>query len=153
MLEISMGIMNGDKRSGPRSSRTLCCSAVVCNPPIPEPMKTPHSLRSILFRSSPESRNACQAAWTPYCEKRSVRRISFGDGNAGVGSKFLTSAAILVSYWDGSKQVILSTPHLEEIRLVQKEFRSLPSGDTTPIPVMTTLRSEELPGIKSNGAA
>src|SRR2546428_5622597 len=114
-------------------------------------MNTPISSRSAFSRSNPESRSACQAACTPNCEKRSVRRISLGDGKAGVGSKFFTSAAICVSKLAASNEVILSTPHLPAIRLVQKASRSLPRGGTTPKPVITTLRSVQSLAINQKG--
>lgn len=44
-------------------------------------------------------------------EKRSVRRISLGEGKAGPGLKFLTSAAIWVSKPEASKELMRSTPH------------------------------------------
>ena len=94
MFRISIGIMNGEMRPGPFASRILCCSSTVASPPMPEPRKTPTSSRLTCSKSSPESLSAPQPAWTPKWVKRSVRRTSFGLGNAGVGSKFFTSAAI-----------------------------------------------------------
>ena len=153
MLRMSMGIMNAESRSGPRSSRTLHCSETVCKPPMPEPMNTPTSSRFTLSRSRPESRKACQPACTANCAKRSVRRISLGDGSAGRGSKSFTSAAIWQSNCDASKRVILAMPHWPAIRLAQKASTWWPSGVTAPRPVMTTRRSVQLLAIKSNGAA
>src|ERR1051325_2553226 len=67
-----------------------------------------------------------------------------------MGSKFLTSAAIWGSNLEASKPAILSTPHLPASRLSQKAEISLPRGETTPSPVTTTLRSEELADITKN---
>ncbi len=61
MLLMSIGIVKGETRPGPRSVKTMSWSAVVCNPPMPEPMMTPISSRFSFSSSSPESRNA----WTP----------------------------------------------------------------------------------------
>jgi hypothetical protein len=58
MLEISMGIMKGESRPGPRCIRTVCCSSVVCRPPMPEPMKAPISSRFTFSRSRPLSSRA-----------------------------------------------------------------------------------------------
>src|SRR4051794_26944439 len=120
---------------------------------MPEPKNTPTSSRFVFSRSKPESSKAFQPAYTPNCEKRSARRISFGEGKAGVGSKSLTSAAICVTKPDGSKDAILSTPQPPEMRLFQNLSMSFPKGETTPRPVTTTLRSVQLLAIKSNGAA
>ncbi len=68
MLLMSMGIMNGESRPGPRSNRILCCAVVVSSPPMPEPMMTPISSQLSLSSSAPESLSACQAAYTPNCE-------------------------------------------------------------------------------------
>ena len=62
MLLMSMGIMNGESRPGPRSSKILCCSMVVARPPMPEPMMTPISSRFSLSSSRPESFSACHPA-------------------------------------------------------------------------------------------
>jgi len=67
MFEISMGIMNGDSRPGPRSSKIFNCSLVVCKPPMPDPRNTPISSQFSLARSRPESCNALHAAKTPNC--------------------------------------------------------------------------------------
>jgi hypothetical protein len=55
MLLMSIGIMNGESRPGPRSSKILSCSVVVDKPPMPEPMMTPISSRFSRSRSRPES--------------------------------------------------------------------------------------------------
>src|SRR5687767_3858585 len=44
-------------------------------------------------------------------------------------------------------------PHLPATTFFHKVSASLPSGETIPMPVMTTRRSVELPGIKTKGAA
>ena len=97
MFRINAGIMKGDSRPGPLLSRTMCCSSVVCRPPMPEPIITPISSRLDFSRSRPESSNAWCPANTPKRAKRSMRRASLELGNAGAGSKFFTSPAILQS--------------------------------------------------------
>src|SRR5664280_3242480 len=79
--------------------------------------------------------------------------MSLGDGNAGDGSKFFTSPAICVANGDASNDVILSMPHWPVMRFCQNVSSSWPSGVTTPRPVTTTRRSEELFAMaKSNEA-
>src|SRR6185503_17123001 len=62
MFEMSMGIMNGESRPGPRSNSTFNCSLVVWRPQMPEPMNAPTWSGSVLVKSIPESLSACQAA-------------------------------------------------------------------------------------------
>ena len=40
-LMISLGIMKGEMRSGPRSNSTECCSSISSSPPMPLPTSTP----------------------------------------------------------------------------------------------------------------
>src|ERR1041385_8174304 len=87
----------------------------------------------------------------PNWANRSVRRTSLGEGKAGSGSKFLTSAAIWQSYAPASKAVMRSTPHLPSRRFCQNDWISSPKGVTTPRPVTTTLRSSVLVVIKITG--
>ena len=153
MFEMSIGIMKGESRSGPRSSRTLHCSVTVCSPPMPEPMNTPISSRLTRSRSSPESRKACQAACTPNWEKRSVRRISLGDGKAGSGSKSFTSAAICAVELGRVEAGDPVDAALAGDQVGPEGIDLVAQGVTTPKPVMTTRRSVQLLAIKSNGAA
>src|SRR6185436_17893455 len=85
----------------------------------------------------------------PNCAKRSVRRASFGEGNAPEGSNSRTSPAICVSYSEASNWVILSMPHFDASRLSHRDWMSLPSGVTTPMPVTTTRRSVQFVAIKT----
>src|ERR1051326_5951843 len=64
-----------------------------------------------------------------------VRAAALGEGKAGSGSKFLTSAAIWQSYAPASKAVMRSTPHLPSRRFCQNDWISSPKGVTTPRPV------------------
>ena len=57
MFTIIIGMKNGETRSGPFSRRFLCESRSVAIPPIPEPIRTPKRVPSILPVSS-------AASWT-----------------------------------------------------------------------------------------
>ena len=62
MLEIIMGIMKGETRSGPLFSRMLCWISSVRSPPMPLPSMQPKRVRSSAVRSTPESAIAILAA-------------------------------------------------------------------------------------------
>ena len=55
MLEIIIGIMNGETRFGPLVIRTVCWVSRVESPPMPLPRKQPKRVRSTFSRSTPES--------------------------------------------------------------------------------------------------
>src|SRR5690348_16154994 len=69
----------------------------------------------------------------------SERRVSFGCIQSAALKPF-TSAAIFVGSTDASKCVIGSTPLTPFSRLSQAATTVLPTGETTPSPVTTTLR-------------
>ena len=57
------GMKNGDTRRGPRSFRVIAVSAIVSNPPMPDPTMTPVRSRSASDASAqPASAIACSAA-------------------------------------------------------------------------------------------
>lgn len=62
MLLMSIGIMKGDNRLGPRSNSTFTWAVVVSSPPMPEPRMTPISSRFSLSSSAPLSFSACHPA-------------------------------------------------------------------------------------------
>ena len=62
MLEIIMGIINGETRRGPLVMRILCWASRVDNPPMPLPNMQPKRVGSSLQMSAPESANAIFAA-------------------------------------------------------------------------------------------
>jgi len=84
------------------------------------------------------------AAATAYWIKISILRTSFLSIK-GVGSKFFTSAAILVvngvENESRSKCVTGPAPDLPARRLSQNVDKSFPIGETAPKPVTTTLFS------------
>ncbi len=140
MLAIIMGIKKGLTPATPRLSKTLCCCSRVSMPPIPDPTHTPTRCRSTIEKSSAASRTACLAAAQAYCTNRSIRRASLR-GIYFCTSKFRTCAAILVGNWLTSKRSIRPMPLFPARRLLQNSSLSRPTGDTTPKPVITTLRS------------
>jgi hypothetical protein len=74
-----------------------------------------------------------------------------GEGNEPAALKSRTSAAIRVSKAVASNAVILSMPQCPARRAAQVVSILLPRGETTPRPVITTLRSLELPAINQTG--
>ena len=88
----------------------------------------------------------------PNCANRSVRRTSFGEGNASVASKPRTSPAIVHEYPSVSNALILLIPHSPAVILRQKESIPWPTGETTPMPV-TTIRFRDGAVIKQNRTA
>src|SRR3954470_5726454 len=78
--------------------------------------------------------------------KVSERRVSFGCIQS-VALKFLTSAAMRVGRTDASKCVMGPTPLTPFSRLSQADATVLPTGDTTPRPVTTTLRFDMCFGV------
>ena len=103
MFTMSMGIMNGEIRFGPRSISTRCCSAVVCSPPMPEPMNTPISSRSTLSSSMPGVHQGLIAGVNAELGE-AVGALEFlGGGKGGAGLKSFTSAAIWQSKGGGVK--------------------------------------------------
>ena len=65
----------------------------------------------------PLSSTACCAAAMAYCVNRSMRRVSPREMPKASGSKSLTSAATEIFVSEGSKRVILPTPHTPSRRL------------------------------------
>ena len=154
MLLMSIGIMNGESRPGPRSSKILTCAVVVSSPPMPEPRMTPISSRLTLSRSTPESLSACQPAWTPNCEI-AVRAADFlGRRKRGRQDRSpCTSPAIWVSKPVASNAVMRSMPHWPAMRSLPERVEVIAQRRDHTQPVTTTLRSCQLLAIKSNGAA
>ena len=98
MLLIIMAMVKGDTREGPRSNSRRHSSSMLLRPPIPLPTITPKRSWFTVSRSIPESASAIFAAAIANCAKRSARRASLGELKYLVGSKPLTSPAILQSY-------------------------------------------------------
>src|SRR6202167_1796697 len=116
---------------------------------MPEPMSMP--MRSVLaaVTSSPESRMACMPATTPYCMKASMRRASFGV-IYGARSRSRISPPKCVGKLGASNRATGPMP-LRPARIdAHADEMSLPTGETIPRPVTTTLR---LPKLASSGLA
>ena len=131
------GMKNGETRSGPRSAKTICCSAIVAIPPIADPTRIPARARST--SSSPASSHASCAAATASRTFRSMRRASLAGIKSPI-SKPVTSAAIRTGYSDASKASIQPTPLRPETAASHVDGASSPMGVTAPSPVMTTRR-------------
>ena len=65
MLVIICGMMNGEKRPGPRERSTSIWDCRICSPPTPEAATTPTRVASSLAMSRPESSTAILAAAMP----------------------------------------------------------------------------------------
>jgi len=126
-LPIISGMPSGDTRPGPDSLSTSCWVSIVEMPPMPVPITVPMRVGSI-GSSSPSVHPACssasaQAAIASWA-KRSVRRSSF-----------------FVSTSPGSNSLQAPTPdsipHSPAFQRSYSVVAPLPSGDTTPTPVMT----------------
>ena len=139
MLGISAGTQKGEKRSMPFVNRCSCAVCSVPSPPMPVAMAAPmrSASGSISSRAwSTASRAAATASW----QKRSVRRAVFLS-IATVGSKSLTSQAILTGDSEASKSVIGPPPGRPARRASSTSGTPLPMALTAPSPVMTTRRS------------
>ncbi len=77
MFTISIGMKNGETRSGPFSSRILWLSSSVVMPPMPEPTSTPKRVRSTRSTFRPASSTAIAAQASAYLRNGSNLRSSF----------------------------------------------------------------------------
>ena len=108
--EIILGIKYGLNLGVPSpfaNSATSCSKVVI--PPIPAPQITPIRSRSSVAVSMPESSMASLAQMMANCANKSYFRASFLSKYALI-SRFLTSQANLVLYFDVSKRVIGPAP-------------------------------------------
>ena len=128
----------GETRSGPRSRRTSCCSAIPGSPPIAEPTTIPTLSGSAPFTEA--SRHASCAAPSASRTLRSIRRASLG-GATDDGSKPFTSPAIRTGKPLVSKPWMKSTPLSPATAACQVEGASRPIGVIAPSPVTATLRT------------
>jgi hypothetical protein len=96
MLEINMGIRNGDTRFMPFSRITLCSASMVWRPPMPEPTIAPQRSGSSFEKSIPESATAIFVAAMANWVNRSMRRTFFLSMKFSATNPF-TSASI----WQG----------------------------------------------------
>ena len=89
--------------------------------------------------ASPASATAKSAAATANWMKRSIFLTSFFSTQRS-GSKPLTSQAKCVECWEASKSVMGPAPERPAWRPAHVSSVPMPSGDTSPMPVTTTLR-------------
>src|SRR5687768_10062674 len=115
----------------------MCCSCSSCRPPMPLAMIAPQRYLSSLARSTPPSFHAWTAAATARWTNGSVRPTSLGSSQSA-GLKFLISPPKRTFIPSVGNFVRGPTPLRPASRPSQKEVTSLPSGVTTPMPVMTT---------------
>src|SRR3954463_9504127 len=81
----------------------------------------------------------------------SERRVSFS-GIQSAALKFFTSAAMRVGSSDASNFVMGPTPPMPWVMLRHASAAPLPTGETTPRPVTTTLRFDIMGGADSGSA-
>src|SRR2546428_6570596 len=137
MLMISMGMKNGETRSGPLALSTSWVSRSVVMPPMPEPTRTPKRVLSTCSRSRPASSTAITAQAMAYLRKGSNFRSSFLSMYLS-GSKPLSSPAMRVGKPVASKRVMGPIPDAPRVRAAQNSSAVVPVGVTAPTPVMTT---------------
>ncbi len=138
MFPIVIGINIGETLEGPFSLILVTCSCIVPRPPTPEPNMTPTLDASSFSISIPLSSIACTAAPIAYTAKGSFLFISFFVIYFS-GSKSLTSPATFTLKSVVSNFVIFSIPHTPFFAFSHMLSTVLPSGLTTPIPVITHL--------------
>src|SRR3989442_2452252 len=147
MLTMSIGMKNGETRSGPFSMSILCASRSEEMPPMPEPMSTPKRVPSSLAGSRPDSSTAMTEHAIAYLRYGSSRRASFLSTYFS-SSKLRTSPAMRVTNWNSplavlvcaSNFVIGPMPDLPCVSADQNSGTSLPRGVSAPMPVTTTRR-------------
>src|SRR5207253_5163939 len=136
-----IGTKKGDTRLGPFSNRARQFSSKVWRPPVPVPMSTPARRRSSLSQlfTRQASATACSAAPIANCANRSKRRTSFLSMYCA-GLNAFTSQANFTGLRAGSNRVIGPAPERPAMRPSQVLETLVPSGVTTPRPVIATRR-------------
>jgi hypothetical protein len=151
-FEIISGVVRGGSLSGPAAgSQNLTKPASVASiPPKQQPTITP--IFSLLSVSPvyPESAIACALAAKQNFENRAIFRVAFESIPYFVMSKSFTSAAIFTERRLGSKSVMFEIPHFPFFTLFQVSSTVFPTGETTPNPVITTLRRDIKSPLKKN---
>ena len=123
-LGMTIGMVKGETRPGPRAASTPTCVSRVPTPPMPVPSCTPARAGST-SGAPPAWSSAISAAATAKWVKRSWWRASLPDSQ-GEGSKSSTRRSRAVGGAVRSPCQNASSP--------------VPAGDTTPMPVTTTRR-------------
>ncbi len=137
MLEISMGIMNGETRLGPDSTSLVWKTSMVSSPPSPTPSSTPTRWALASSMTRPECSTSILPEATANWTKRSMRLACLA-GMYFSGSKPLTSPAMREVYSEASKWVMGPMPDFPATRFSQLVARSLPRGVMAARPVTTT---------------
>ena len=105
MLEIIIGIMNGETRLGPFVMRTVCWISRVERPPMPLPSIQPKRVGSAFSMSTPESVNAIlPAPIINWCIAVAAADMSFGifEVRRGIVIADLTGdLAVVVAHIEG----------------------------------------------------
>src|SRR5437867_3698660 len=140
-LGMYIGMKNGDTRLGPFSISARQFSSKVATPPVPVPIRTPTRLTSTLSQLFARQASVIASSAAPIANwaNRSYRRSSFLSRKRA-GSKSFTSHANRTDDCTGSKRVIAPAPDRPATRASQVVRVVLPSGLTSPRPVMTTRR-------------
>jgi len=128
---------NGLTPRMPTSQKRRALSIAQSRPPMPTPMAVPVRSSSGTGTGSPASARASRAAAMASCATRAIRRASL-KFMYWAGSNPLTSPAICTGTVDESNRVMVSTPDRPATRPAHVLATSRPSGDTIPMPVMTT---------------
>jgi len=138
MFGIIIGMKSGLMRSLPLVHSVWSWSSKVPKPPTPLATSAPMRSGS-LATSSLESSCAMIAAASAYWAKGSMRRcVRLSMYSSGSNSR--TSAAMRTGSDDASKLRMRPMPDWPAMSRDQRRSMSQPSGDTTPMPVMTTRR-------------
>jgi hypothetical protein len=127
---------NGLTLAGPLLSMVAWVVSMLITPPMPLPSMRP-TLSGRWFSSShaPASSSASLAEARAIWANRSVRAASLRSMKSPA-SKSVHSAAILTSKPSGSKCVIRLAPLSHASSELQNRLRPIPTGLTTPTPVM-----------------
>ena len=139
MLAIIIGAAKGFTLVGPLVSMRCTVSSMVLMPPMPVPMMVPTRSGFSVLISSLASSTAILAAATANCTFRSMWRTAFLSPTYFTASKFFTSPAMRTGNPSVSNSVIGPMPDLPAISAFQNSSVPMPTGETTPIPVITTL--------------
>src|ERR1017187_2414957 len=139
IFTITAGIKNGDILRGPPANRFECSRSMISNPPMPEPMNTPtrSAFSGVIWR--PDWAMASCAAAKAKWMKRPILRASFFSTKLS-GSKFLTSAAKVTGKPVVSNPWMGAIPLAPAISCRHTSGAVLPTPQTSPRPVITTLR-------------
>ena len=145
--------MNGESRPGPRSSRILCCSVVVCSPPMPEPMIHADFVAVHLVQIEPGILERLPCGIDAELRETVGAPDLLGRRERGAGIEILHLAGDLCverRRVEGGDSVDAALAGNQASR---KRRRRCPSGVTTPRPVIDHSALHPVAGHKLKGAA